>query len=229
MNPQTSTVPTATDQADAARTTVDPTPLRGHPERSTAALSVGFLRETAKGEKRVALDPASVKRLCTAGRTVRFEAGAGAPAHFTDAHYTTAGASPSSRDDILAHSDVIAVVRPPDSALLVGLHEGQVLIGLLDPLNHLAELQDLAHRDVTVVAFELLPRTLSRAQAMDALSSQASAAGYRAAIVAAAAFGRYLPMMITAAGTATPAKVVVIGPASPVSRRSPPRGAWGRS
>jgi NAD(P) transhydrogenase subunit alpha len=91
------------------------------------------------------------------------------------------------------------------------LREGQMLLGLLDPLNHGAIVQQLADRRVTIVAFEMIPRTLSRAQSMDALSSQSSTAGYRAAIVAAEAFGRYLSMMVTASGTATPAKVIVIG------------------
>ena len=86
-----------------------------------------------------------------------------------------------------------------------------MLVGLLDPLNNLDTVRTLADRGVTLVAFEMLPRTLSRAQSMDALSSQSSAAGYRAAIIAAEAFGHYLPMMITASGTAAPAKVIVLG------------------
>jgi NAD(P) transhydrogenase subunit alpha len=92
-----------------------------------------------------------------------------------------------------------------------GLHHDQIVIGLVDPLNNLATVQALASAQITTVAFEMLPRTVSRAQAMDALSSQSSAAGYRAAIIAAETFGRYLSMMITASGTATPAKVIVIG------------------
>lgn len=176
-----------------------------------SALTVGVLRETATGERRVALDPGSVKVLCAAGRTVLIEAGAGTAASYPDAAYTAAGARVATRDEVVAGSRVIAVVRPPDPALVAALRSGQVLIGLLDPFNHLEDVQQLADRQVTVVAFELLPRTLSRAQSMDALSSQSSAAGYRAGIVAAESFGRYLAMMITAAGTATPAKVIVIG------------------
>jgi NAD(P) transhydrogenase subunit alpha len=102
-------------------------------------------------------------------------------------------------------------VRCPDDDLALGLHPEQTVIGLVDPLNNLATVGRLASSRVTTVAFEMLPRTLSRAQSMDALSSQSSVGGYRAAIVAAEAFGRYLSMMITASGTATPARVIVIG------------------
>ncbi|MHA6757977.1 NAD(P) transhydrogenase subunit alpha [Streptacidiphilus sp. PAMC 29251] len=176
-----------------------------------AAVTVGVVAETAVGERRVALDPSAVARLVKAGRAVLVEGGAGLAASFPDAAYAECGGTVTSREDVLARSDVVAVVRFPEERLLGVLHAGQVLVGLLDPLNHLSAMESLAAREVTAVAFELLPRTLSRAQSMDALSSQSSAAGYRAAIVAAEAFGRYLPMMITASGTATPAKVIVIG------------------
>jgi len=176
-----------------------------------SVLTVGVVRETATRERRVALDPASVKQLISAGRAVLIETDAGTAASYPDDLYVAAGASIVTRDDVVAQSAVMAVVRPPDTALAASLREGQVLIGLLDPLNHLATVQELGDRHVTLVAFEMLPRTLSRAQSMDALSSQSSTAGYRAAIVAAEAFGRYLSMMITASGTATPAKVMVIG------------------
>jgi NAD(P) transhydrogenase subunit alpha len=176
-----------------------------------STLTIGALGETVPGERRVALDPSAVAKLIKAGRIVLIEAGAGTAASFPDEAYTAAGATVESRQTVLANSDVIAVVRAPDDALKAGLRAGQMLIGLLDPLNNLEGMESLADREVTLVAFELLPRTLSRAQSMDALSSQASASGYRAAIVAAEAFGRYLPMMITASGTATPAKVIVIG------------------
>ena len=180
-------------------------------ETVMTALAVGVLRETALGEHRVALDPSAVKLLCAAGRSVLIEPGAGAAASFPDALYASAGARLVARAEVVADSTVVAVVRPPDSALVASLREGQTLIGLLDPLGNLSTVQQLADRQVTIVAFEMIPRTLSRAQSMDALSSQSSAAGYRAAIVAAEAFGGYLPMMITASGTATPAKVIVIG------------------
>ncbi|MDQ1549189.1 MAG: H+-translocating transhydrogenase subunit alpha [Microbacteriaceae bacterium] len=175
------------------------------------ALAVGALKETAPGERRVALDPEAVARLVAAGKSVFIESGAGTAASFTDAAFETSGATVGTRAQVIAAADVLAVVRYPDDAVASTLRSGQVLLGLVDPLNHLAETERLASAGITVVALELLPRTVSRAQAMDALSSQSSAAGYRAGIVAAEAFGRYLPMMITASGTARPAKVIVIG------------------
>jgi NAD(P) transhydrogenase subunit alpha len=159
----------------------------------------------------VALDPEVVQRLVKDGREVLIESGAGLEAHFPDAMYVTAGATIASRSEVLSAVDVLAVVRCPDDAVVTSLRENQVLIGLIDPLNNLPVVSRLASAGVTAVAFELLPRTVSRAQSMDALSSQASAAGYRAGIVAAEAFGRYFPMMITASGTARPAAVIVIG------------------
>ncbi|MDP9026256.1 MAG: NAD(P) transhydrogenase subunit alpha, partial [Actinomycetota bacterium] len=142
---------------------------------------------------------------------VQLEAAAGVAASFPDAAYTAAGATIATRSAILASCEVLAVVRAPDDSLVAALRTGQTVIGLLEPLTRSETMRELTARGVTTVAFELVPRTLSRAQSMDALSSQSSAAGYRAAIVAAHAFGRYLPMMITASGTATPAKVIVIG------------------
>ena len=174
-------------------------------------MRIAALRETAIGERRVALDPEVVARLIKDGREVAIESGAGLAASFPDASYERAGAEILTRDEILATCDVLAVVRCPDPATISALRSDQLVIGLLDPLNNLPVIQNLASKRVTAVAFELLPRTVSRAQSMDALSSQASAAGYRAAIVAAEAFGRYLPMMITASGTARPASVIVIG------------------
>ncbi|WP_354567766.1 NAD(P) transhydrogenase subunit alpha [Glaciihabitans sp. UYNi722] len=176
-----------------------------------SGVTVGVLTETAADERRVALDPSAVVRLVAAGRTVLVQSGAGKEASFADADYEASGATISTRRAVLTTSNVIAVVRALDEALIDDFHTNQLVIGLLEPLTHLASMQKLADRGITAVAFELLPRTLSRAQSMDALSSQSSAAGYRAAIVAAATFGRYLPMMITASGTATPAKVIVIG------------------
>jgi NAD(P) transhydrogenase subunit alpha len=189
-------------------------PISDRPATSTnrtPSLTVGVLAETATGERRVALDPSAVERLTKAGRVVSVESGAGVSAGFEDAAYTDVGATVMSRAQVIASCTVIPVLRFPDDTLATAFRSGQMLVGLIDPLNHLAGIVDLADRGVTAVALELLPRTLSRAQSMDALSSQSSAAGYRAGIVAAAAYGRYLPMMITASGTATPAKAIVIG------------------
>jgi H+-translocating NAD(P) transhydrogenase subunit alpha len=181
------------------------------PPRTVSPVSVGALHETAERERRVALDPDVVAVLVRDGHRVAIETGAGAAASFPDDAYRTAGATVTSRDAVVGTSDVLAVVRPPDPALAAELRAGQVLLGLLEPSAHGDLMDALAVRGVTVVAFELLPRTLSRAQSMDAVSSQASAAGYRAGVVAAASFDRYFPMMITASGTAKPASVLVIG------------------
>ena len=180
-------------------------------ESSNSPAIIGVLTETADGERRVALDPSATASLVKLGHAVLIESGAGDAARFPDSAYSTAGATISTRAQIITKCDVLAVVRAPVQTLSNKLRAGQMLIGLLDPLNDIQGMKALSDRRVTAVAFELLPRTVSRSQSMDALSSQASAAGYRAGIVAAAAFDRYLPMMITASGTATPAKVIVIG------------------
>ena len=180
-------------------------------EATKTKATIGALTESAEGERRVALDPTAVVSLVKLGHAVLIESGAGDAASFRDSAYVTAGATISTHSQVIAHCDVLAVVRAPVQTLAKKLRSDQILIGLLDPLNNIRGMKALSDRRVTAVAFELLPRTASRSQAMDALSSQASAAGYRAGIVAAAAFDRYLPMMITASGTATPAKVIVIG------------------
>jgi H+-translocating NAD(P) transhydrogenase subunit alpha len=174
-------------------------------------VSVGVLNESSERENRVALDPDAVARLTKAGRTVLLEPGAGAAASFRDSAYVAAGATLTERSEILSHCDVLAVIARPSDETLSALHEGQTIIGLLEPLRDPSIFATLAANGVTAAAFELVPRTLTRTQSMDALSSQASTAGYRAAIVAAESFGRYLPMMITAAGTARPASAIVIG------------------
>ena len=177
-------------------------------------LVVAALTERAPGERRVALVPEVVERLVAQGFEVLVEAGAGAGALQPDDAYASAGAKVCPLDDILGRADVLLAVRRPVAAVLTRLRAGQVVIGMLDARVAPAERADLdaaAARGVLLLSLDLLPRTLSRAQTMDALSSQASVAGYRAAIVAAEAFGRYFPMMITAAGTARPAKVLVLG------------------
>ena len=177
-------------------------------------LVVAALTERVPGERRVALVPEVVERLVAHGFEVLVEAGAGAGAFYDDDAYVRAGAKVGPLDDVLNRADVILAVRRPDAELLVRLRPGQVLIGMLDARQsgpERAALDEAVARGVLLLSLDLLPRTLPRAQTMDALSSQASVAGYRAAIVAAEAFGRYFPMMITAAGTARPAKVLVLG------------------
>jgi NAD(P) transhydrogenase subunit alpha len=167
-------------------------------------VSVGVLRESFAGERRVALVPDSVRRLAAAGFDVLVEAGAGAAAWFDDGAYAEAGARIAPRDEVLRDAAVVVCVGPPDDA---GLHRGQVLAGLLHPAL-VARWADLG---VTAVSLDRLPRTLSRAQSMDALTSQANIAGYRAAVLAAATYGGFFPMLVTAAGTSRPATVLVFG------------------
>jgi NAD(P) transhydrogenase subunit alpha len=172
-------------------------------------LSLGVLRETSSGESRVALSPDGVARLLALGVATLVESGAGQDAWFPDGEYAAAGAIVTAREQVQAEADILVCVRPPATA--AGLREGQVLVGLLQPLTNPALVKQLAQAKVTAISLDMLPRTLSRAQAMDALTSQANVAGYKAALVAADAYGGYFPMLITAAGTTRPAQVLVVG------------------
>jgi NAD(P) transhydrogenase subunit alpha len=174
-------------------------------------MRVAVVKETAPGERRVALVPEMIPRLAGAGLEVAVEAGAGAGAWFTDAAYEEAGARVVSRADLLSGTDLLVTVTRPEQALVTELKPGQAVLGMLNPLADPALAADLAARGVTAISLDGLPRTLPRAQAMDALTSQANVAGYKAALVAAAAYGRFFPLLITAAGTARPAKVLVLG------------------
>jgi len=173
-----------------------------------ATTTIGVVGETTPGERRVALVPDVAARLRRAGMEVLIEAGAGARAKFTDGAYAGAGATVTTADEVYDRADVLACVSPAAGA---PLHSGQVLLGLLQPLARPDLIGDLARAGVTAISLDLLPRTLSRAQSMDALTSQASVAGYKAALVAADAYGGYFPMMMTAAGTVKPATVLVLG------------------
>ena len=170
-----------------------------------------MLTETAPRERRVALDPDGVTRLINGGAQVLVEPGAGAQAWFPDTAYTAAGASLAARVEILARADVVLAVRAPSEELENALRPGQYLVGMLSLLSNPHQAERLAARGVNAVSLDGLPRLLSRAQGMDALTSQANVAGYRSVLVAAEAFGRYLPMMVTAAGTARPAEVLILG------------------
>jgi NAD(P) transhydrogenase subunit alpha len=169
--------------------------------------TVGVVREQAPGERRVCLVPDVIGRLTSMAIEVVVAAGAGVDAGFPDAAYEKAGARVVPPGEVYAHADVVACVAPPDAAL----HDGQILVGMLEPLRRLDLVRQWAGRNVTAVSLDMLPRTLSRAQAMDALSSQANIAGYKAVLLAANAYGRYFPMLTTAAGTTTPAAVLVLG------------------
>ena len=171
-------------------------------------LVLAVAKHHSPSERRVALAPSAVAPLAAIGVDVVVESGAGAGAWWSDDVYANAGARIRSRPDALAAADVVATVSRPDTDLLDGLRPGQALIGLLETAGNPGT---LAGRHVILIDLCGLPRQLSRAQSMDALTSQANIAGYKAVLVAANAFGRFLPMLVTAAGTARPASVLVLG------------------
>ncbi len=166
-------------------------------------MKAAVVKETAPGERRVALVPDAIPKLRPAGIDVLVESGAGEGAWLPDAVYADAGASIVSAAELYRAADVILTVTRPSAEAVGELRPGQAVIGMLAPLAE--------PRGVTVISLDGLPRTLSRAQPMDALSSQSNVAGYKAALVAAAEFGRFFPLLITAAGTARPARVLVLG------------------
>jgi proton-translocating NAD(P)+ transhydrogenase subunit alpha len=170
-------------------------------------MNVGVPRETAAGERRVALVPESVKRLAGGGFEVTLERGAGDAASFPDADYEQAGATIV--DDPYP-ADTLVKVQPPSAEEAGRLRDGQVLIGFLQPLTDREGIDRLSERGVVAFAMESIPR-ITRAQAMDALSSQATVSGYKAALLAADRLPKFFPMLMTAAGTVAPAKVLVVG------------------
>ncbi|HVA85796.1 MAG TPA: Re/Si-specific NAD(P)(+) transhydrogenase subunit alpha [Candidatus Saccharimonadales bacterium] len=174
-------------------------------------MKVGVAKETAPGERRVALVPEVLGKLTAAGLTVLVESGAGAGAQIPDQAYADAGATIVSTDDLIAQSDVILRVQKPSDAEAARLRSGQAVIGLLQPLIDPKLAAALARAGVTAISLDALPRTLSRAQTMDALSSQANVGGYKAVLIAANEYGRYFPLLTTAAGTARPANVLILG------------------
>jgi H+-translocating NAD(P) transhydrogenase subunit alpha len=173
---------------------------------AVSELAVGVVREGGAGERRVGLVPESAARLAGQGLRTVVQTGAGAAAWFPDAEYAAAGATVT--DGVYEESDIVVCLHPPDPFLL---REGQLLVGLLQPLLDPALAAALAERKVTAISLDGLPRTLSRAQSMDALTSQANVAGYKAAVLAADLYGGYFPMLMTAAGTVRPATVLVLG------------------
>jgi NAD(P) transhydrogenase subunit alpha len=173
-------------------------------------MRIAVPREKQPGEARVALTPESVKKLVAAGAEVGIETGAGVHAGFPDADYQTAGASVMGRSDLLPAADVLACVNRPEPDDFASLKPNTVVIGFLKPLDEPAALEPVISRKLTAFAVELVPRT-TRAQSMDALSSMATVAGYKAVLIAAARLPRMFPMLMTAAGTVPPAKVLVLG------------------
>jgi H+-translocating NAD(P) transhydrogenase subunit alpha len=176
------------------------------------AVTIGVVRETAPNETRVALVPDDVAKLGESGVSLVLEQGAGAGAFYADQVYEDAGAriAPNAKD-VVSAADVLTIVRPPSSTeVLQGLKAGAIVVGFLDPSRNRDLFQTLAGLNVTAFAMELIPR-ITRAQSMDALSSMSTIAGYRSALIAAESSKRMFPMLITAAGTQPPCRVLVLG------------------
>jgi len=172
---------------------------------------IGVPRETWPGERRAALVPATVKKLVSAGFEVQVEAGVGTSAGYLDAAYAEAGASvEGDREGLLRRADVVLRVRKPESAEVGLLKSGALHVSFLDPFNEKPLVEQMAAQGVTAISMEMIPRS-TRAQKMDALSSQANLAGYVTVILAAMHSPKIMPMMMTPAGTISPARVFVIG------------------
>ena len=172
-------------------------------------MKIAVLKEEA-AETRCAAIPETVKKFVALGAEVAVEAGAGQGAAISDADFETVGAAVASRADVLRGAGLILCVNGPDPATLGGADAGALLVGALDPMRRRDAIDAYAAAGVDALAMEWMPR-ITRAQSMDILSSQSNLAGYKAVIEAAATFGRAFPMMMTAAGTISPAKVFVMG------------------
>ena len=173
-------------------------------------MRIGIPKETAEGERRVALVPEVIKKLTGSGLDIVVQRGAGAEAMIPDAQFEEAGATLTDDAAAIWQSDVVAKVAPPTAEETVRLGSESVLIGFLAPLGNADGVRALAATGATTFALEAVPR-ISRAQSMDALSSQSNIAGYRAALIGAQEMGRFYPMLMTAAGTIRPATVLVLG------------------
>ncbi|HJT97525.1 MAG TPA: NAD(P)(+) transhydrogenase (Re/Si-specific) subunit alpha, partial [Rhodanobacteraceae bacterium] len=171
-------------------------------------VAVAVVRESAAGERRVAVTPEVAKKLKARGADVVIERGAGEAAYFPDAAY--AGCEATDAQAALARADVLLTVQPPSPDRIASLKEGAIVIGHLQPHLSPERTKALRDRKITAFAMELLPRT-TRAQAMDVLSSQAAVAGYKAVLIAAEVAPKFFPMLTTAAGTIRPSKVLIVG------------------
>jgi NAD(P) transhydrogenase subunit alpha len=172
---------------------------------------IGVAKETWPGEVRSALVPANATKLIKGGFSIAMESGAGGAAGFTDEQFTEAGVSIlSSRAEVLAAADIFLAVRKPDTEEVAQLKSGAISVSFLDPYNEKALIEALAAKGVTSISMEMIPRS-TRAQKMDALSSQANLAGYVTVVQAAFHSPKIMPMMMTPAGTIAPARVFVIG------------------
>ena len=173
------------------------------------AIQICVPKEVRKDEQRVALVPDTVKRLATEGLLINIQSGAGELVGYTDADYENASIVADSKE-LLGKADITLMVNPATNEQIEQLKDGSVLIGYMDPHTDLQRFSKLKNKNISAFSMELIPR-ISRAQAMDALSSQASIAGYKAVLLAANILGKFFPMLTTAAGTIRPSKVLVIG------------------
>ena len=172
-------------------------------------MKIAVLKEAA-GETRCAAIPETVKKFAALGAEVAIESGAGEGASIPDSEFEAAGATIAGRKDVLGNADVILCVNGPDARDLAGAEEGALLVGTLDPVRRREAIDAYASAGLDALAMEWMPR-ITRAQSMDVLSSQSNLAGYKAVVDAANAYGRAFPMMMTAAGTVSPAKAFVMG------------------
>jgi NAD(P) transhydrogenase subunit alpha len=173
-------------------------------------VKIAVLRETASGETRVAATPETVKKFIGLGADLAIESGAGESASISDADFESAGATVAPRAQVLDGADVILAIDGPDPASLSGAKAGALLAGALDPSRRRETIDGYASAGLEALAMEWMPR-ITRAQSMDILSSQSNLAGYKAVVDGAAAYGRAFPMMMTAAGTISAARVFVMG------------------
>jgi NAD(P) transhydrogenase subunit alpha len=174
-------------------------------------MKIGVISADVAHENRVALTPDAVKKLRKLGFEVVIQSGAGLAAYYSDDSYQAAGANiANSSSDVIADARIITTVNDLPATAIDSLASGQIVIGMLDPYRN-TQLDAYAAKGATVFAMELLPRTLSRAQNMDVLSSQANLAGYKAVLMAANEYSRPFPMFMTSAGTVKPAKVIILG------------------
>jgi H+-translocating NAD(P) transhydrogenase subunit alpha len=173
-------------------------------------MKIAVLKETAAGEKRVAATPETVKKFIALGADVAVEAGAGEAASYSDAEYQAAGGTVAAREAALGGAEIVLGVQGPDPAGLKGAAKGAWLVAGLNPFGERARIDGYAAAGIEALAMEFMPR-ITRAQSMDILSSQSNLAGYKAVLDAAAEYGRAFPMMMTAAGTVSAARVFVMG------------------
>lgn len=173
-------------------------------------MKIAVLRETAEGERRVAATAETVKKFIGLGASVAVEAGAGATASIADADYAAAGATVADRAATLSGAEIVLAVQGPSADALAGAAPGAWLVAALNPFADRARIDGYAAAGIEALAMEFMPR-ITRAQSMDILSSQSNLAGYKAVLDAAAAYGRAFPMMMTAAGTVSAARVFVMG------------------